>query len=127
MDLESTLALAHDQPDVLAFLQANDGTLERDDTEPGVYWTTMRPRATPSERYYVCIRWMIYPHAAPSVSSPPRWVGRSWRRARGLCCLAIAPETSTSASPSPLRGSSRIQSGEPAAKHGSRRATPSYG
>ena len=32
-----------------------------------MYWATMRPRSTPSERYYACIRWTIYPHAAPSV------------------------------------------------------------
>lgn len=67
MDLESTLALAHDVPDALAFLEANDGTLQQDAAELGVYWAAMRPRSTPSERYYVCIRWTIYPHAPPSV------------------------------------------------------------
>lgn len=66
-DLETRLALDHDEPAVRELVDEAGAKLERDDTDPAVYWLTMQPAGQPDERYFVRIAWTGYPHAAPSV------------------------------------------------------------
>ena len=67
MDIESKLALEEHEPAVIAFLADNDGSMEKDGAVEGQYWLTLRPRSAPQERFYVCLRWTVYPHRAASV------------------------------------------------------------
>lgn len=67
MDVESSLALAEDEAAVSEFLARNGGILERDKSDDGGYWLTMRPRSAPTERFYVRVKWFRYPHAPASV------------------------------------------------------------
>lgn len=81
MDLETIGALKDDEAEVHAFLAENGGVLQGDaevavaseDTAehrpgvPGRYWLSMRPLSNPTERYYPCVTWTVYPHHPPSV------------------------------------------------------------
>jgi hypothetical protein len=67
IDGESRLLLDRDAPDVRQFLAKNEGAVERDLADDGVYWLTFRPRGQPSERYHVRVGWTVYPGEAPSV------------------------------------------------------------
>ena len=67
MDVESRLALADHEPAVIAFLEENEGALDRDGAVDGQYWLTLRPKSTPQERFYVCLAWSVYPHRPASV------------------------------------------------------------
>jgi hypothetical protein len=67
IDIETRWRLEADVAAVAAFLAENDGAVEADSVEQGVYWLTMRPRTVPPERYYVHVAWERYPGAPPSV------------------------------------------------------------
>lgn len=67
MDLESSLNLEADEPQVVDFVREHGGDIERDGQQAGVYWLTLHPRSSPNESYYVRLAWQSYPHAAPSV------------------------------------------------------------
>jgi hypothetical protein len=67
VDLETRLALDHDEPAVRELVNEAGATLERDSTDPAIYWLSMQPARQPDERYFVRIAWTSYPHSAPSV------------------------------------------------------------
>jgi hypothetical protein len=67
MDLESRLALEHDESKVVVFLSENGGQMKRDSVVVGLYWLTLRPSSQVAERFYVRLAWTAYPHHAPSV------------------------------------------------------------
>ena len=78
LDAESALNLDDDEAEVVVFLAANRGVLERDDRLPdgvgeaGVYWLMMRPRTAPDERYIVRVAWDSYPYQPPSIKFADR-------------------------------------------------------
>ncbi len=67
LDVESRLALIEDEAAVLDFLALHGGMVVTDPGDEAIRWVTLHPRATPAETYFVRLRWMSYPHAAPSV------------------------------------------------------------
>jgi hypothetical protein len=67
LDVESRLALDEDEAAVTDFLARHGGTVTTDQDDPAIRWVTLHPRATPTETYFVRLRWTSHPHAAPSV------------------------------------------------------------
>jgi hypothetical protein len=66
-DDETLLNLQQDRDEVSMFLAEHGGALDAGDEGAGVYWITLSPRSTPSEKYYARVAWDAYPFAPPSI------------------------------------------------------------
>jgi hypothetical protein len=74
-ELETHLALEQDEPSVRELVEERGASLERDESEPGVYWLTVSPAKEPHEKFFVRIAWSSYPDRAPSVKFADRLNG----------------------------------------------------
>lgn len=76
IDLETQLNLLQDSQAVAAYVTENDGAIVCDCSDRGIYWLTLRPRSSPSERYAIRVAWERYPQAPPSVKFSTEINGR---------------------------------------------------
>jgi hypothetical protein len=70
LDVESTMALAEDEPAVATFLEEHGGRVDHSDVavEDGIRWVSLHPRAEPQECFVARLAWSIYPHRPPSIA-----------------------------------------------------------